>query len=311
MERGSTARPVTASMKVQVEIMGFSPVLPCIEPGAKIERAVQIERGAPSHLAWLPDRSLLALINGGRQYSWTANQGISGLSSLSSTGADVTCHAVVGAGELATSTTAGLTCVSVDEGTASPLQYQVGLQPQVIVSLSGRRVITAANSDVHWTVMLWGEDGSSHDLIRFEQPVYGMCISEDESHLFIAARDTVWRATFDTVIGVCGTPQPFCSTAPLASSSLAIDTLSNLYVCTSEGVHVCDDQGDFFLRLRTPAEATSCCFGGSSLSTLFISAADSIWAIKANVQGVAAASEELQQRIDKQVGAGDFRHVGW
>ena len=87
----------------------------------------------------------------------------------------------------------------------------------------------------------------------------------------------------------------------------------NLYVCVDEGVRVFDEQGEESLVITTPAPATGVCFGrfgGSSLSTLFVGAADSIWALPTQVQGAEASrSFRFLKQIEKQVQA--RRHENW
>ncbi|EOD38672.1 hypothetical protein EMIHUDRAFT_251726 [Emiliania huxleyi CCMP1516] len=117
-------------------------------------------------------------------------------------------------------------------------------------------------------------------------PLRSLCVSSTEDELFFAAGG--------------GTPP----------TSLP---QRNLYVCVDEGVRVFDEQGEESLVISTPAPATGVCFGrfgGSSLSTLFVGAADSIWALPTQVQGAEASrSFRFLKQIEKQVQA--QRHENW
>ena len=97
----------------------------------------------------------------------------------------------------------------------------------------------------------------------------------------------------------------------VGASAVALDRAGNVYVCTPEGVLIGDEGGEPIACVPTPEPATGLCFGGPSLSELYVTTASGAWRLKTATQGVAPPSDQFMKMMDKFVAAGDFRHVGW
>ena len=147
----------------------------------------------------------------------------------------------------------------------------------------------------------------------------GMCVSDGAKKLYLSLGDgTLAVAELELVSArpgfadsaFCSEPRPL-GTADDAAGNLACDCVSNLYVCTPNGVQVFDDEGEPFLMVETPQPATGCCFGGPTLGSLFVSAGDTMWRMETNARGVQPPTEALLKQIEKMVGGDDCRHDGW
>jgi len=311
-------RMESGTEQVSVELARFLPVLPCIEPDGDVPTLLCVEGGLPSALQWLPDRQTLVFLNGGKQYSWTSDEGVRPLDVVGMPyDTFVRSHAGYAAAELASCGGSAIFSVNIDEGTASPVELTSEVVPQLMVALSRRGLLTfGAEMGGKWSATLIGDDDDDDAppvrLLEGLQPVHGAVVTADESALFLSMGDAVYRCILNVEEGSCSTPEIFYTPeASAMPAPLAVDTDSNLYVCSAGGVDVTDADGELALRVKMPSAATGLCFGGSGVSTLFVSVGQLVYAVRANVQGVAAPSEELLKRMEKQVGAGDFRHVGW
>jgi len=95
------------------------------------------------------------------------------------------------------------------------------------------------------------------------------------------------------------------------ASAVTVDVNDNLYVCTDEGLLIADEYGEPYAQVITPAPASGLCFGGKSLSEMYIAAGDTLWMMRSSTQGVEPKSPRFMRMMDKQAAAGEFRHVGW
>ena len=68
---------------------------------------------------------------------------------------------------------------------------------------------------------------------------------------------------------------------------MRIDSEDRLYVAAFDGVHVFAPSGELTGKIPVPEMVTNLCFGGSNLSTLFITASSSLYALELDVKGVA------------------------
>jgi len=297
---------------VSVEMAGFLPRLPSLDLQAPVTQVLNIDGGTPCSLEWMADTNRLALINDGRQWSWDGEEVLE----IPRLGAEpsATCHAPLGL-RLATISADGFSASGVDEGMSATPLPNTGAEPRLIRSLTNRRLLLFGPSGGgDWGIWLWSgeeEGGACEQLAAGLRPVSAACISDAEDLLYLALDDGVYRMALDIEAVDCGPLSSAVIDTPSPAPSLATDKQGNIYVCSQQGVRVCDEEGEESLLVRTPDAATSCCFGGPALSTLYVSAAESIWALRANTQGVAAPSERRMRFIEKQVGAGDRRHAGW
>ena len=77
----------------------------------------------------------------------------------------------------------------------------------------------------------------------------------------------------------------FCE---MGSDGMTIDNEGNVYL-TGRGVTVFDARGEKIDQIDIPGKWTAnVCFGGADRQTLFITASDSLYAIRARVKGVSS-----------------------
>lgn len=297
---------------LHIELSAFLPVIPCIDPQAKVKRVLALDGGAPSGLTWLPDLSCLALLSGGSQWSWSAEEGLSTLPPPPAGSASITSHAAFGAGEVALCSASGLDTLDIETAVATPLSLGVSGTPKLIYSLSKRRLLVVVERAGGQSVVLLDPDeGGCTELLSGLGEVRCACITAGEDALLLVLGDGVYRAPLDIAAPSCGELAALFSTAPLSASQLASDTQGNLYLGLGREVAVFDEEGDKLLSVRAPSEVRGCCFGDASLTTLYVCVGEAVWAVSANVQGVGPPSERLRSKIEKQVGAGERRHDGW
>lgn len=68
---------------------------------------------------------------------------------------------------------------------------------------------------------------------------------------------------------------------------MRIDSEDRLYVAALDGVHIFEPSGELIGKIPVPEMVTNLCFGGPNLSTLFITATSSLYAIELSIKGVA------------------------
>jgi gluconolactonase len=71
-----------------------------------------------------------------------------------------------------------------------------------------------------------------------------------------------------------------------SADGMTIDTQGNLYVATYLGLQIFNARGEFLGVVKTPVFPVSCCFGGEDMKTLFLTAFNKIYRIRANVAGL-------------------------
>jgi gluconolactonase len=122
----------------------------------------------------------------------------------------------------------------------------------------------------------------------FGQP-NGLCLSLDETHLFV--NDTERRhirvftlATDGTVSGgaVWATATGEGAGAP---DGMKIDSAGNLYCTGPGGIHVFAPEGACLGVIRTPEKAANFAFGEDDLRSLFITASTSLYRVRVAVPG--------------------------
>ncbi|EOD04042.1 hypothetical protein EMIHUDRAFT_466267 [Emiliania huxleyi CCMP1516] len=325
-----------------VRLSRILPMMPAVSPEAAAERVVQFAADVgPSQLAWVPSSDVftgdaeavrsverLAFLAGGSQWAWTEG-GAPPQQLQPAAAAPVETHAVSAPAELAAVGGGEVWVRDLDAGGSAPVLSVAGADGAggLLALSSGRFLLASGGGRLllleqdegleglggiggrppEWQALELLPDGA------LGGPLRSLCVSSTEDELFFAAGGAVLRAPLTAEARLAASPEPFVSTAPSDAAALATDAQRNLYVCVDEGVRVFDEQGEESLVISTPAPATGVCFGrfgGSSLSTLFVGAADSIWALPTQVQGAEASrSFRFLKQIEKQVQA--QRHENW
>jgi len=112
----------------------------------------------------------------------------------------------------------------------------------------------------------------------------GIIGTPDGKFLYVA--DIGDGKTYRYTINPDGTLSGKTLFAPMGSDGMTIDEQGNVYL-TGKGVTVFDSQGRKIEHIDVPSRWTAnVCFGGPQRDTLFITATDSLYAIKMNVKGV-------------------------
>mmetsp|Transcript_10433 Transcript_10433/g.34595 ORF Transcript_10433/g.34595 Transcript_10433/m.34595 type:complete len:336 (+) Transcript_10433:756-1763(+) len=325
---------LSATAEVSVRLARLLPMMPVVSPDARAQRVLQFDAAvAPAQLAWVPrsdfftgmvgrQRSVdrLSFLLGDAQWAWTEGGSPEQLQPNSM----VEAHSVSSPAELTCFGGQQVYSRDVDSGGVTVTVSLPDLCVHEAVALSGNRLLLAATDGR--LLLLEQDDGQEGlggigsrppewqliELASGLENVGGMCVSSNERALYLSVGCGVLRAPM--VEGrLEATPAPFASTVPLPAGALATDVQQNLYVCTEEGVKVFDDVADELLSISTPSAASGVCFGcfgGSTLSTLFVGSGDSIWAVPTQVQGAEASrSFKFLKNIEKQVQA--QRHDGW
>ena len=306
-----------------VELLQILPMMPPLSPGTEAMEAMCIEAGKLTAPVWLESAQSIALLDRGQQL-------LLGPDSEALIIADgVRAHApllvpIGGEGRwqqgsmLASSDSAAgtLRCVSAEAnanvgGVGTPESLPL-MAPDALTAVG----VLAPLSDGR---LLVGSDGGSMMCLSLEEEpmmlldVPGLldtCVSEDGRALYLCTSDAVYSCSLDLDGGRCSAPEELpVLPAGASANGLTIDVDNNLYICTTDGVLVCDDRGDLLQRISTPVAASGACFGGPSLSELYVTAGESLWRLKTNTQGVRPPSPRFLRKMD-QLGAGQI-HEAW
>jgi len=307
--------------ELQVLMTRLLPTLPCIDPQADAQQLACIDRGELASPVWLlptvaePERGFVALSNCGAPLQWDGGVQPLQLGMLSQCFSGTLHVAELGVAS------------ALEQLIGEPASLALSLgksdsdgEPQLLIATTRGSIVwlgDKARADPGLGLGLGGERAK-----KFARPaltllaecgdVRGMCVSQGAKRLYLSLGDgTLAVADLDLLDqGTCSPLRPLGPSA-VGCGALACDGVSNLYLCTAEGVQVFDDEGESFLQVSTPQPATGCCFGGPGLSRLFITAGDALWGVESNVQGASPPSEALLKQMEKLGCGDDFRHVGW
>jgi sugar lactone lactonase YvrE len=117
----------------------------------------------------------------------------------------------------------------------------------------------------------------------------GICFSPDEKYLYVADSDgkvshirrfrvTPENALADGVV--------FAKIAPPAPDGIRCDRGGRLWVTAGDGVHVLDPEGKLIGKIRLPVRPANCAFGDKDRKTLYITARQSVYAVRLLVAGL-------------------------
>jgi gluconolactonase len=116
----------------------------------------------------------------------------------------------------------------------------------------------------------------------------GLAFSPDERVLYIADSDHDLhhiRRFEVTPAGDLTGGDVFVTLHNGIPDGLRVDREGRVYSTGGEGVYVFDAKGALLGAIKTPQEAANCAFGGEGMSSLFITARDSVWAVELAVAG--------------------------
>lgn len=330
----------------QVLMQRFLPMMPCIDADAKALGVASIEGGAMSSPVWLmrtltdpsdsfdvrkkaAENGYLAFADRGRPLRADDE----GAGPSGQTPASLLEECFTGTLEAAQYSGAEMDALAAELGGERPRivvslgKTESSRVAQLLVATESGRVVWLSDKGIGDAGLGLGLDGEraklrsrpSTVLLEDVGDVRGMCVSDGAKKLYLSLGDgTLAVAELELISARPGFyDSAFCSeprqlgTADDAAGNLACDCVSNLYVCTPNGVQVFDDEGEPFLMVETPQPATGCCFGGPTLGALFISAGDTVWRVETNARGVQPPTEALLKQIEKMVGGDDCRHDGW
>ena len=283
-------------------------------PQAPVLSAFQLTGAQLGSPIWLPEAQAVAVLDGDGHQWLLKNEYASALSSDIQSHAYLDCadsgYLITGEGSEAT-----LRCVTVtSEG--------VGRAAQIPLCGSSLSSVSMLLPSSNGGLLVALQSGCLINLSRDSEPVslysntftaHAGCLSSDERTLHLCRSDGVYECTVNLEIGECSDLKKMHLDLPSAfvPNAIATDTTGNLYVCGDDGVTICTASGEMLARMSTPAPVTGCCFGGASFSEFFFTTGDTLWRVKANVQGVQPSSTQFLQRMDKLTAAGEFRHEGW
>ena len=110
----------------------------------------------------------------------------------------------------------------------------------------------------------------------------GICFSPDEKYLYVADSGRPRHVRRFRVLknNKLGKGEVFVKINPGAPDGIRVDSAGRLFSTAGDGVQVFSVKGKLLGRIRTPKSAANCCFGGPGYKTLFITARDSVWAVK-------------------------------
>ena len=306
--------------ELQVLMQRFLPTLPCINPQTAAEKLKCVDGGTLVSPVWLlptlaePDRGLLALADRGKQLQWDGDMQQPSLAVLGQCFSGTFHASEFGAAAESLAALVGDTPRLV----TSLGQTLSDGEPQLLVATAGGSVLWIGDKDRGDAGLGLGLDGERAKkraapvtpLLSQCGDVRGLCINEGARRMYLSLADgTLAVADLDLLESGTCSPLRQLGTSDTGGGPLTCDCVGNLYLCTPEGVQVFDEEGEPFLQVSTPQPATGCCFGGSGLSNLFITAGDSLWSMECNVQGAMPASELLLKQMEK-LGEGQ-RHDGW
>ena len=115
----------------------------------------------------------------------------------------------------------------------------------------------------------------------------GICFSPDEKHVYIAdsGRPHHVRRFAVTQDNTLAEGKVFAVIRPGGPDGMRIDADGRLYSTAGDGVQVFSPAGKLIGKIRTPKSAANCCFGGPANRTLYITARDSVYAVRLAVKG--------------------------
>ena len=119
-------------------------------------------------------------------------------------------------------------------------------------------------------------DGSMHVLDPDYQASNGMGFSADGRSLYVVetGRSALWRYTLETPTSLVDKVRfwDFAADGPEGPDGMAVAADGSVWVACTQGraVAVLDADGRHVETIPTPAGATSVCFGGSDLRTLYV-----------------------------------------
>ncbi len=306
---------VASAASPAVELRQLLPMQPPIDLGAKATLMFRLEGGAPRDPVWIPGEKTLVLTAAGRQLC--LQEGASAASTLPGAPTDVMVQAAFGDSSLATfSASGGLSCVLVGEEkvfipSQEPLIGGPGLAPiRCAASIRAARLLAVSSGG---ELLRFGTDEAPRPLLRGLDGVNALAVSANEQDLYMCTAGGIQRFELDLEATECRAAASAVNAELPAggATALALDKVGRLYACTSEGVLVADEYGESILLLSTPAPATGVCFGGASLSELYVTAGECLWRVPTNTRGVRPPTAKFLRDMDKQAAAGDFRHDGW
>ena len=120
----------------------------------------------------------------------------------------------------------------------------------------------------------------------FDRP-NGLCFSPDEKYLYIADSGKPHHVRRLEVLegNRLGKGKVFAVIAPGVPDGMRVDAAGRLYATAGDGVQVFDPSGKPIGKIKTAKGAANCCFGGPDRKTLFITARDTVWAVRLAVAG--------------------------
>ena len=157
---------------------------------------------------------------------------------------------------------------------------------------------------------VFGVDPQGRVLLATDECEYpnGLAFSPDESVLYVAISRLDERCVIEAARGeVCrhrlirafdvarhGTLShnrvfaDLSSAEPGVPDGLKVDTEGRVYCAGSGGVWVVDHVGDRIGVIRFPELARNLAFGGAHMSTMYVTAGDSLYALETKVRGIGA-----------------------
>lgn len=122
--------------------------------------------------------------------------------------------------------------------------------------------------------------------------VYALCLSPDQTQLYMARNDNVITAAQITPDGALKSGQAYYQLeAGTTASALCVDTNGWLYAATELGIQVCDQAGRVNFIIPTPKPAYGVCFGGKDLSELYIACIDTIYKRPTKAKGIISSQQ--------------------
>ncbi len=116
----------------------------------------------------------------------------------------------------------------------------------------------------------------------------GLCFSPDERLLYVADSSRARRhvRVFDVAEGKrLAHSRVFCAVDAGIPDGMRVDSAGRLYCTAGDGIHVFSPAGELLGKILVPKTPANCCFGGPDLSTLFITARETLYQIGLAAQG--------------------------
>jgi len=307
-----------------VELLQLLPMVPPLSPGEAATEVLRVEGAELSAPVWLPSCQSVAVLDRGNQLLLGSQAQAVSLAS------GVRAHAplvvaIGGEGRwqqgsmlAASGGSAGsLRCVSA-EGDANlggvgtvealPLMEADGLQSAgMLAPLSNGRLLVGLDSG---SVVCLSSEDPPVTLLQDAPGLLGACVSDNGQNLYLCTPAAIYQCTLDLDEGVCSAPTVVPIVSPGESArAMTIDVDGNLYVATETGVCIADDRGELLERISTSSPTSGLCFGGQTLSDLYLAAGDSLWRLRTNTQGVQPPSPRFLRMMD-MYGTGQV-HEAW